>query len=55
MTAPSPHECSFPVQPPDGSFLAPGPCECGKTFARARAEEMLAEANAAMAATDPQS
>jgi hypothetical protein len=32
MTTASPHECSFPIQPPDGSFLAPGPCECGKTF-----------------------
>lgn len=47
------HECSFPVQPPRGSMGAPGPCECGKTWERAQAERMLAEAVAAMNATEP--
>lgn len=38
MTAPGAHECSFPVQPPRGSFLAPGPCEvCGKPYGGPRA------------------
>jgi hypothetical protein len=47
------HECSFPIQPPYGTFLAPGPCACGKTFARSQAETLLAEAVAAMNATEP--
>jgi hypothetical protein len=47
------HECSFPVQPPRGSMGAPGPCQCGKTWERAQAEQMLAEALAAMNATEP--
>lgn len=48
------HKCGFPVQPPAGSWLNPGPCEvCGKTWDRAQAERALAEAQAAMAATEP--
>jgi hypothetical protein len=50
MTA---HNCSFPCNPAGGTFASPGPCECGKTYARSEAERMLAEAVAAMAATDP--
>jgi len=48
------HECSFPVQPPEGTFSAPGPCRaCGKTYDRAQAERLLAEAVEAMNATEP--
>lgn len=53
-TTPSEHECRFPVNPPGGSFFAPGPCQgCGKTYPRSQAEQMLAEALAAMDATEP--
>ena len=45
------HECSFPCNPPGGTMWAPGPCSiCGKTWDRAQAERMLAEAQAAMKA-----
>jgi len=55
MNMPADHECSFPIQPPDGSVTAPGPCSrCGKTWARSQAEQMLAEALAAMEATEPE-
>jgi len=48
------HEHEFPVQPPEGSILAPGPCRaCGKTWDRAQAERQLREAQAAMEATEP--
>lgn len=48
------HKCSFPCNPPGGTFFAPGPCvTCGKTFERAQAEKLLAEALAAMDATEP--
>jgi hypothetical protein len=53
MTTPSAHECSFPVLPPLGSILSPGPCDCGKTWARSQAELMREMADAAMAATEP--
>ena len=53
MTTGTAHVCSFPVQPPHGTILDPGPCECGKTFARAQAEKQLREALAAMDATEP--
>lgn len=53
MTTPGAHECSFPIQPPDGSMTAPGPCECGKSWKRSKAELLLAEASAAMKATEP--
>lgn len=44
-----PHECSFPVLPPDGTIFRPGPCEeCGKAYAVAVAERELAEAQAAL-------
>lgn len=43
------HEHAFPVQPPEGSFTAPGPCRhCGKTWAMAQAEKAMAGALAAM-------
>lgn len=42
------HEHSFPVQPPHGSLLAPGPCACGKTWAIRQAEGRLAAALAAL-------
>jgi hypothetical protein len=47
-----PHRCMFPVQPPRGSLFDPGPCECGKTWARSQAETQLAAGHAAMAALD---
>ena len=48
------HECSFPCNPPGGTFFAPGPCgACGKTYERAQAERVLAEAVRAMNATEP--
>lgn len=53
MTTGTAHACSFPVQPPRGSFLDPGPCDCGKPFARAQAEQKLSEALAAMNETEP--
>jgi hypothetical protein len=47
------HKCSFPLQPREGTFWAPGPCRiCGKTWDRAQAEQALAEAQAAMTATE---
>jgi len=47
------HEHKHPVQPPEGTLWNPGPCRiCGKTYARAQAERQLAEAQAAMAATE---
>lgn len=48
--AAEPHECSFPCNPPGGTFWAPGPCvTCGKPYAVAQAERQLAEAQAALA------
>jgi len=47
------HDCSFPCNPPGGTIFAPGPCECGKTYDRAQAETLLAEAVKAMNATEP--
>ena len=47
------HEHAFPVQPPAGTIWAPGPCQCGKTYERDRAERQLREAQAAMEATEP--
>lgn len=50
---PGGHKCRFPLQPPEGTFWAPGPCRiCGKTWDRAQAEQALAEAQAAMTATE---
>lgn len=49
------HEHTFPVLWPQGTIWAPGPCrDCGKTYDRAQAERQLAEAQAAMAATEDQ-
>lgn len=46
------HKCSFPVQPPGGSILNPGPCRtCGKTWPRYQAERAQKQAQAAMEAT----
>jgi hypothetical protein len=43
------HEHSFPVQPPEGNIMAPGPCRtCGKTWAVNQAEKAMAGALAAM-------
>ena len=51
ITPAGPHECSFPCNPPGGSWLSPGPCvTCGKTWALAQAQRQLAGAQAAMAA-----
>ncbi len=33
-TAPAEHKHAFPCNPPGGTFLNPGPCECGKTYAQ---------------------
>lgn len=33
------HECSFPVQPPDGTILTPGPCGCGITYPQNQADQ----------------
>lgn len=47
------HEHAFPVQPPEGSWLKPGPCRvCGKTYERHEAERMAAEAQALLEATE---
>jgi len=46
------HEHSFPVQPPAGSVLNPGPCECGRTYKRHEIEEWLARALSALAELD---
>jgi len=55
MTTQTDHKCLFPCNPPGGSFFAPGPCgTCGKTYARSQAEQILAEARAAMKATEPE-
>jgi hypothetical protein len=35
------HEHAFPANPPDGTYLRPGPCKCGKTYDQARADEAL--------------
>jgi len=43
------HEHSYPCNPPDGTFLSPGACECGKTYAQAQAEQHLGEARVAAA------
>jgi hypothetical protein len=48
-----PHSCTFPCQPPRGSLLKPGPCECGKSFERNKAENMLNNALKWMEATEP--
>jgi hypothetical protein len=43
------HEHSFPVQPPEGSIMRPGPCRtCGKTWELNQAEKAMAGALAAM-------
>jgi hypothetical protein len=47
-TAETTHEHSFPCQPPYGSIMSPGSCECGKTWALAQAEKAMAGALAAM-------
>jgi hypothetical protein len=52
MTTQPAHKCSFPVQPPKGSWFNPGPCDCGKTYARSQAETLMEEATAAMNATE---
>jgi hypothetical protein len=49
----APHSCTFPCQPPRGSLLKPGRCECGKSFERNKAENMLATALKWMEATGP--
>jgi hypothetical protein len=49
----APHRCTFPCQPPAGSLLKPGPCECGKSFERNKAENMLTSALKWMEATTP--
>jgi hypothetical protein len=47
------HKHAFPVQPPEGSLAAPGPCRvCGKTWARAEAERQLKEVQAVLATLD---
>ena len=43
-TAPAEHKHGFPCNPPRGSFLNPGPCECGKTYSQDMADRQLAEA-----------
>lgn len=35
------HRHSFPVQPPAGSLLKPGACDCGKTHAQHEADKAL--------------
>ena len=48
------HDCSFPCNPPGGTFFAPGPClTCGKSYERAQAEILLTAAVKAMDATEP--
>ena len=45
------HKHRFPVQPPEGSFLHPGPCgSCGKTFAQHEADLELQAALGAVEA-----
>jgi hypothetical protein len=44
-----PHKHKFPVQPPKGTFFAPGPCLiCDKPYTLAQAERELAEAQATL-------
>lgn len=38
------HKHSFPCNPPGGTFLHPGPCECGKTNEQDEADRLLAMA-----------
>ena len=35
------HKHSFPCNPPGGTFLHPGPCECGKTCEQDEADRLL--------------
>ena len=43
------HEHEFPLQPPEGSFFAPGPCRvCGKPWVLDQAEKAMEGAKAAM-------
>jgi hypothetical protein len=51
MAAVTPHECLFPVQPPAGSWLNPGPCECGQAWAQTPVGMLLATAAAYLPAT----
>jgi hypothetical protein len=53
MTEKTAHKHSFPVQPPRGSWSDPGPCECGKTWARSQAERAIEEAAAAVSDKTP--
>lgn len=38
------HKHRFPCNPPGGTFLRPGPCECGKTYDQNTADGLLTEA-----------
>jgi hypothetical protein len=38
------HKHSFPCNPPGGTYLHPGPCECGKTCDQDEADRLLAMA-----------
>jgi hypothetical protein len=38
------HKHAFPCNPPGGTFLHPGPCECGKTNDQDEADRLLAMA-----------
>jgi hypothetical protein len=50
------HKHVHGVQPPEGTIWNPGDCRiCGKTWKRIQAEKALAEAQAAMAETEPSS
>jgi hypothetical protein len=42
------HKHAFPCNPPGGTFLNPGPCECGKTYAQNEADKALRHAVAAL-------
>ena len=44
------HQHLFPCNPPGGTFLYPGPCECGKTCEQDEADRMLAGALKVIAA-----
>ena len=35
------HKHAFPCNPPGGTFLNPGPCECGKTCEQDEADRLL--------------
>src|ERR1700689_5388755 len=52
-TAAIEHKHRFPCNPPGGSFLNPGPCECGKTYPQDEADRALTEASALVAAAYP--